>query len=310
MPHRPAERGVAAAAVPRAPLLLFLAVMVAPGCAGDLPDLTQRSEARSGLRHTQRGEVLPVRPHWDAGGALSWGGPQQPLGAVDCAAGATPEAKVWVEHPRFEEIRCYRPGGVLQAAWLGAFDPSGSVRWRVPLLVDGTEADRVVGVGEGRAGLESGRWVSDDGRVHGHLLGESRARLLSPIAWSDDVLVQVAGGDDARALERISRKGGDRRVLPPLPRAGWLSHWQVRDLALSPDGRWLAAGLESDWRGPAPVAAAVFDLAQHRWTALEVRCPEGVCQDPRVLATNQTIGFAYRDVSSAQTVLIRYSLPK
>ena len=94
------------------------------------------------------------------------------------------------------------------------------------------------------------------------------------------------------------------------PRAGWLSQWQVRDLAVSPDGRWIAAGLENDWRGPAPVAVAVFDRVQQRWVALQARCPEGLCQDPRVLAADETIGFAYRDVSNARTILIVYSLPR
>ena len=298
--------------MPRSPLLLFLAVMISPGCARDLPGLSQRSGEEVALRSTRRGEVLPLRPYWDASGSLRWGGPQHALGSRQCDSDATAEAKIWIEIPRIEEIRCYRSGGVLREAWLVSFEADGSVRWRVSLLGDQTSAsaDRVAGVSEGTVGLESGRWVANDGTVHGHLVTGKPTRLFSPIAWFNDVFVKVVDGTEALTLERIEMTGGARQLLPALPRAGWLSRWRVRDLALSPDGRWLAAALENDWRGPAPVAVAVLDLEKNRWVALESRCPAALCQDPTVLTTSETIGFAYRNVSTARTILVTYSIPK
>lgn len=308
MPQWPCKWAVPAVAVPCAPLLLALIVL--PGCAQELPGLTPLYEQEFVPNYTQRDEVLPLRPHWDARGTLRWGGPQRSLGAAECSADMTPDAKVWQEFPRIEEVRCYRADGILHAAWLLSFGLNESMRWRVSLLADRVDADSVAGISETGVGLVSGRWVSNDGLIHGNLIAGTQIPLLAPIAWSNDTLAKVTIGNDARSLERVTLTSGSRAALPPLPRAGWLSHWQVRDLAISQDGRWLAAGLQSSWRGPAPVAVAVFDLAQNRWVALETLCKKRVCQSPTVLASNAKIGLAYRDVSAARTKLITYALPK
>jgi hypothetical protein len=288
-----------------APLLLLGVSLAGAAFAGALIELQRDGQA---FVAPGAGEVQPVRPALDSSGAVVWPGPMRPWGGGDCPTG---QVRIWQVEPRIEEHRCPTPKAGDAQGRAMAFDRHGAMLWSTALDPDGPDA-RVAGINADGLLLNTLWRLDFDGRstdlVAAHP-GRRALRLPAPIAVDEGFVyaAESPGGLFARgSLIRLDRSTGTRESLVALPRRGLISRWQVKDLALSADRRWLFAALAEDWRGPTRVALAVLDLEARRWRAVVEHCADGYCVQPRVLAEGERLGFAYHDLHQARLVFLRY----
>jgi hypothetical protein len=276
-------------------------MLTAPAGAAGL-EVLQREQ--HGFVAPGRGEVLPERPQFDATGALAWPGPQRPSGSADCTSA---QWRIWQVEPRIEEWRCSATAGALLR-----IDMPDRERWRHRLGEGGPDA-RVAGVDPSGLLLDTlWRVDGETGAAEDLIVAHPARRSLwaaAPIAVDGASLYTAlapSGTFRRGAIVRLDRSNGQQHEVAQLPRRGLLSRWQARDLAVSADGRWLFAALQEDWRGPSRVALAVLDLHRGTWRAIDEHCVDSHCSQPRVVRDGDALGFGFRELRSAQVMLIRY----
>ncbi len=252
-----------------------------------------------------RGEAAPEWPRFDARATLRWDGPLRATAIAECAP---VDWRLWTSEPRVEEAVCSDAQGAL----LRRLDGPADERWRYRLDHNGPRA-RVAGHDEGGLLLDT-LWRIDlaTGAASDLIAAHPARRSLRASApmVADAASVYFArspsGTFTRGSILALDRDNAAQRVVASLPRRGLLSRWQARDLAVSADGRWLFVALEEDWRGPSRVGLGVLDLRDGRWHAIDEHCIEGHCTQPRVVRHGTLLGFAFRDLRTAQVALLRY----
>jgi len=86
---------------------------------------------------------------------------------------------------------------------------------------------------------------------------------------------------------------------------------RIEEMALTPDGRYLALAQRLSWRGPTDVSLAILDLSTNRLVFHERFCKSSndICSDPRVIVgVNGALAFSYANMNRREHLLIMYEL--
>jgi hypothetical protein len=272
---------------------------------------------------TQRDEVMPAAPYFDAEGELRWGGPEPLRGLDRCPSASLSRSgrllRVW---PRIEQIDCHtsEKGTGPEQRWLIGFRADGRVAWQTSLLARaGTAvyAQYVASWHGDRLNLDSLAMVdASNGAFVGPIDPDSsvaRFRFPGPVVWlanAQRFLLYEPHGyqefDTHSVLQLEPRSGAVARVAEGGRKWPW-ARWQVTDMIALGDSPWVVVAQELAWRGPRDVALAALDRRSGRWVQLARPCASGNCREARLaLAGNGDIGFGYRDLAHRKTVLLTY----
>jgi hypothetical protein len=121
---------------------------------------------------------------------------------------------------------------------------------------------------------------------------------------ADVTLTRRRGG-----LYRVRADADSRELILPVAAGLSGAYDRVEAMASLADGRHVALAQRREFRGPTPVSLAVLDLETRRLVFRAEHGKGSVCDDPTLaVGRDGHVGFAYRDQTARQHVLVHYRM--